>query len=52
MSKKLSQVDKQRTALNKADADAYAALSAAEDELFRLEDRQARRGDGPSVEGQ
>ena len=45
-------IERQKSALKSSEDKAYAALKSAEDELFRLEDRIARRGDLPSMEGE
>ena len=44
-------IERQRAALKSSEEKAYSALRTAEDVLFDLEDRVARRGDLPSVEG-
>lgn len=49
---KVETIEKQRQALKQREDEAYAALKDAEDELFQLEDRIARRGDRISLEGE
>ena len=46
-----TKIEKQRRVLKQREDEAYSALKEAEDELFQLEDRQARRGDRISLEG-
>lgn len=46
-----STLERQREAIERADAAAYAALVELEDAVADLEDRVERRGTRPSIEG-